>query len=80
MGCDTCAAACTYGAIQMKKTKAGPKAEVIPVLCKGCGLCNSKCPTGAIQLKHYTDEELFSQILAAGSEEIGPELILEGVV
>jgi len=35
---------------------------VNPVLCKGDGLCNAKCPTGAIQLKHYTDEELLSQI------------------
>ncbi len=79
MGCDACVAACTYGAIHMKKTKSGSKAELIPVLCKGCGLCNSKCPTGAIQLKHYTDEELFGQILAAGSEEIRPELTIEEV-
>lgn len=64
MGCGACAPACTYNAIELRETKQGRKAEVIPVLCKGCGLCNSKCPTGAIQLKHYTDEEIFSQILA----------------
>ncbi|WP_038002729.1 FAD-dependent oxidoreductase [Syntrophorhabdus aromaticivorans] len=64
MGCGACAPACTYNAIELRDTKQGKKAEVVPVLCKGCGLCNSKCPTGAIQLKHYTDEELFSQILA----------------
>ncbi len=66
MGCGMCAPACTYGAIELRETKQGKKAAVIPVLCKGCGLCNSKCPTGAIQLKHYTDEELGSQIIAAG--------------
>ena len=67
MGCGVCASACTYGAIEIHKTKQGHKAQVIPVLCKGCGLCNAKCPTGAIQLKHYTDLELTSQIIAAGS-------------
>jgi len=64
MGCGACAPACTYNAIELRETNKGRKAEVIPVLCKGCGLCNSKCPTGAIQLNHYTDEEIFSQILA----------------
>jgi heterodisulfide reductase subunit A len=64
MGCGAWAHACTYNAIELHETKQGRKATVIPVLCKGCGLCNSKCPTGAIQLKHYTDEEIFSQIIA----------------
>ncbi|MBW2334458.1 MAG: 4Fe-4S binding protein, partial [Deltaproteobacteria bacterium] len=45
------------------------KAVVNPVICKGDGLCNAKCPTGAIQLKHYTDEELLSQIDAAVPDE-----------
>ncbi len=64
MGCGACSTACTYNAIELKETKQGRKAVVVPVLCKGCGLCNSKCPTGAIQLKHYTDQEIFNQILA----------------
>jgi heterodisulfide reductase subunit A len=62
IGCGACVSACSYGAIEFKETKQGKKASVIPVLCKGDGLCNSKCPTGAISLKHYTDEELLSQI------------------
>jgi len=65
IGCGACVTACTYGAIELKESKQGSKAVVIPVLCKGCGLCNSKCPSGAIQLKHFTDEELLSQIDAA---------------
>ncbi len=40
-----------------------------PVLCKGDGLCNAKCPTGAISLRHYTDEEIVSEIAAMGPEE-----------
>jgi heterodisulfide reductase subunit A len=67
MGCGACISACTYGAIEFRETRQGKKAVVNPILCKGDGLCNAKCPTGAIQLKHYTDEELLSQIDAAGS-------------
>lgn len=62
IGCGQCIAVCTYGAIQLQDTKQGKKATVNPVLCKGDGLCNSKCPTGAIQLKHFTDEQITSQI------------------
>ncbi|MFH1490720.1 MAG: 4Fe-4S dicluster domain-containing protein, partial [Pseudomonadota bacterium] len=62
ISCGACISACTYGAIEFRETKQGKKAVVNPVLCKGDGLCNSKCPTGAIKLKHYTDEELLSQI------------------
>jgi len=71
MGCGACASACTYAAITLRDTRQGKKAEVNPVLCKGDGLCNAKCPTGAIRLKHFTDEEILSQIDAAiPSEEI----------
>lgn len=62
MGCGACAEVCTYRAIELKDTKQGRKATINPVLCKGDGLCNTKCPTGAIQLRHYTDDELISEI------------------
>ena len=65
MGCGACITACTYGAIEFRETRQGKKAVVNPVLCKGDGLCNVKCPTGAIYLKHFTDEEIISQIDAA---------------
>jgi heterodisulfide reductase subunit A len=74
MGCGACVAVCTYGALELRDTKQGKKAEVNPVLCKGDGLCNARCPTGAISLKHFTDEELLSQIDAAvpGEEIVQP--------
>jgi heterodisulfide reductase subunit A len=68
IGCGACILACTYGAIEFRETRQAKKAVVNPVICKGDGLCNAKCPTGAIQLKHYTDEQLFSQIDAAISD------------
>ncbi len=68
--CGACIDACAYGAIEFEETdEAGLKAAVNPVLCKGDGLCNAVCPTGAIQLKHFTDEELLSQIDAVVPEE-----------
>ncbi len=67
--CGACVAACKYGAIELRETDLGIKAVVNPVLCKGDGLCNAKCLTGAIQLKHFTDEEILSQIDAVVSEE-----------
>ncbi len=69
MGCGACISVCTYGAIEFRETRQGKKAVVNPVLCKGDGLCNAKCPTGAISLKHFTDEEILSQIDAAVPEE-----------
>ena len=69
VSCGACISACTYDAIDFYDTTLGKKARVNPVLCKGDGLCNTKCPTGAISLKHFTDEELLSQIDAAFAEE-----------
>jgi heterodisulfide reductase subunit A len=68
MGCGQCISVCTYGAIEFRETRQGKKAVVNPVLCKGDGLCNAKCPTGAIRLKHFTDEEILSQIDAAAGD------------
>jgi heterodisulfide reductase subunit A len=77
ISCGACITACTYGAIEFHDTPQGKKAGVNPVLCKGDGLCNTKCPTGAISLKHYTDEELFSQIDAAGGDTLRQGVPLE---
>ena len=32
------------------------------VLCKGCGTCAAACPSAAIIARHFTDEQLFSEI------------------
>jgi heterodisulfide reductase subunit A len=74
VSCGACISVCTYGAIEFVDTPQGKKARVNPVLCKGDGLCNSRCPTGAIYLKHFTDDEVFSQIDAALPEETGAGL------
>ena len=71
VSCGACITACTYGAIDFRETPQGRKAWVNPVLCKGDGVCSAKCPTSAISLKHFTDQDLLSQIDAAfPAEEI----------
>jgi heterodisulfide reductase subunit A2 len=67
ISCGACITVCTYGAIVFYESPKGRKAMVNPVLCKGDGLCNTVCATSAITLKHYTDDELMSQIDAAYS-------------
>lgn len=62
VACGACITVCTYGAIDFHSTPKGGRAVVNAILCKGDGLCNTVCPTSAISLKHYTDEEIFSQI------------------
>jgi len=73
MGCGACLAVCTYGAIEFRQTRQGKKAIVNPVICKGDGLCNAVCPTGAIVLKHFTDQEILSQIDAMVPESATDE-------
>ena len=69
VSCGACITACTYDAIVFRDTPRGRKAWVNPVICKGDGVCNAKCPTRAIVLKHFTDEEICSQIDAAVTDE-----------
>jgi heterodisulfide reductase subunit A len=65
VSCGVCISVCRCGAIGFRDTPRGKKAWVNSVLCEGDGLCTAKCPTGAIQLKHFTDEQLVTQIDAA---------------
>jgi heterodisulfide reductase subunit A2 len=59
-GCRTCIRVCPYGAISFDEER--NVSVVNEVVCKGCGTCGSSCPTGAIRSRHFTDEQIFSQI------------------
>jgi heterodisulfide reductase subunit A len=59
-GCQTCIKVCPYGAVSFDEEKG--VSTVNEVLCKGCGTCGSTCPTGAIRSRHFTDQQIFSEI------------------
>ncbi len=59
-GCQTCIKVCPYSAISFDEEK--NVSVVNEVLCKGCGTCGSTCPTGAIRCRHFTDQQILSQI------------------
>ena len=65
-GCGTCVRLCPYGAIE--KDEKGV-ARVTEVVCKGCGVCAASCPEGAITMRHFTNEQVIAQVLAALGRE-----------
>ncbi len=67
-GCQTCIKVCPYTAISFDEEK--NVSIVNEVLCKGCGTCGSACPTGAIRARHFTDEQILSQIEGLFSKEM----------
>jgi len=59
-GCQTCIKVCPYTAISFLEDK--KVSFVNDILCKGCGTCGSACPTGAIRSRHFTDQQIISEI------------------
>jgi heterodisulfide reductase subunit A len=74
-GCQTCISVCPYTAISFDEEK--QVSVVNEVLCKGCGTCGSTCPTGAIRSRHFTDEQILSQIEGLMLTSIPKKEILE---
>ena len=64
-GCGTCIEVCPYNAIT--KNERG-LAQVTEAVCKGCGVCGATCPERAITMRHFTDEEIEAQGIAALKE------------
>ena len=61
IGCEICLKKCAYKAITRDEED---RVIVRTVLCKGCGVCSTTCPQHAIVIKHYTDNQVESQISA----------------
>ena len=60
--CGVCTKVCPYGAPSSPEKTA---MSINPAKCHGCGTCVADCPADAITQKHFTDEQIFSQIRAA---------------
>ncbi len=67
-GCQSCISVCPYTAVSYDEEK--KVSTVNEVLCKGCGTCGSTCPTGAIRSRHFTDQQILSQIEGLLSKEV----------
>ena len=65
-GCGLCARVCPYNAITVDKEK--KEASVVEAACHGCGTCGAECPFDAIEMRHFTDEQINSEIDAATAE------------
>ncbi|OGN89476.1 MAG: disulfide reductase [Chloroflexi bacterium RBG_19FT_COMBO_47_9] len=63
VGCTQCVSSCPYQAIEFFADKG--KAHVIEALCKGCGTCVGTCLPKSISLKHFTDDQIVSEMIGA---------------
>ena len=45
-------------------------AYVQEALCKGCGVCAASCPEKAINVKHFTNNQILSEIYAYGGVKL----------
>jgi len=67
-GCEVCINVCPYHAIDKNEED---EIIIIEALCKGCGLCGASCTKGAIEIRHFTNQQILSEIYALGGREIG---------
>jgi len=65
IGCGLCELLCDYGAVEVKRTDEGIKAQVVEVACQGCGVCAASCPRKAITIHHFTEDQLMAQVSGA---------------
>jgi heterodisulfide reductase subunit A len=64
-GCEICVTVCPYKAIRKNEED---EIEITQVLCKGCGVCGATCTNHAIIIRHFTDEQILSEIYAFGGK------------
>lgn len=62
-GCRTCLEVCAYGAIEFDTER--NISVVNEAICRGCGNCVGSCPSGAIRSRHFTNPQLYQEMLAA---------------
>ncbi len=66
-GCEVCLTVCPYNAISKNELD---EIEINQVLCKGCGVCGATCTNQALVIKHFTDEQIISQINSCKEEKL----------
>jgi len=66
-GCEVCIKVCPYNAIIKNEDD---EIEIIQAVCKGCGVCGATCSQQAIVIRHFTNEQILSEIYAYGGREV----------
>jgi len=66
-GCEVCINVCPYNAISKNEDD---EIVITQVLCKGCGVCGATCTNHAIIIRHFTDQQILSEIFAYGGKEV----------
>jgi heterodisulfide reductase subunit A len=66
-GCEVCIKVCPYKAIIKNEDD---EIEIIQAVCKGCGVCGATCSKQAIVIRHFTNEQILSEIYAFGGREV----------
>jgi len=66
-GCEVCIKVCPYNAINKNEED---EIVITQVLCKGCGVCGATCTNHAIIIRHFTDQQILSEIYAYGGKEV----------
>ncbi|MFX0175750.1 MAG: CoB--CoM heterodisulfide reductase iron-sulfur subunit A family protein [Candidatus Hodarchaeota archaeon] len=64
-GCEVCIKVCPFHAIIKNEDD---EIEIIEALCKGCGVCGATCTNQAIVIRHFTDDQILSEIYACGGQ------------
>ena len=64
-GCEVCVKVCPFHAIIKNEDD---EIEIIEALCKGCGVCGATCTNHAIVIRHFTDDQILSEIMAFGGK------------
>ncbi|MFX1399485.1 MAG: CoB--CoM heterodisulfide reductase iron-sulfur subunit A family protein [Promethearchaeota archaeon] len=64
-GCEICIKVCPYHAIIKDEND---NIEIVQALCKGCGVCGATCTNQAIVIRHFTDDQIMSEIYALGGK------------
>jgi heterodisulfide reductase subunit A len=60
--CGVCARVCPYHAIEPCNKKSGTYPNIIQAACAGCGTCGAECTMDAITMRHFTDQQIITQI------------------
>ena len=66
-GCEICINVCPFNAIIKNEND---EIEIIQALCKGCGTCGASCTKNAIVIRHFTNEQILSEINALGGVKL----------